>query len=466
MMTSSNGHSGDGLTETKDAGVYIQWITSNQALDHPEISSLASHSIVVWPKITIAELKIVALNKIFYWRGSDEDRVPPNVTAEVFTNSCHLASTYSSSITLSDLKLEGTKDHPLDLYIVLTSKQKVEAFRPDQACGFPYTNRGIAAFHTCLDVFLTEMMDGNIKIDNMLEVIWEITHFPPAAIALRQLFENGRGKKDPVAYAVFASSFRELSLKIVPPWISQSSDMVLESSRQIFAWLQSLSSKASQDANGVHQTIVHKFSVAEVHDTETGKGANHQAQFDYNESVDLRFSTTGDDNLKEKTVVVSKEKFDNVKAETLAVAFWGSHGSPHFYFNLPAGAHMNEHRRMGLLHPQDFDNIIRSSNQLDAYQMIGPLQLGQCTSSTLPVITLDSHGYVSKYDQKDTECSQREFFTTNLLREEVLSGSDPGQYLMQKLDPIIEKRQKENTWEIDTWDEDSKTVDSRTPEEG
>ena len=83
-------------------------------------------------------------------------------------------------------------------------------------------------------------MDGKINLDNVLAVIWEITHFPPAVIALRQLHERGSLDPKPLTFAAFASSFREIALQMVPPNISASSESILESSRQIFAWLRSL----------------------------------------------------------------------------------------------------------------------------------------------------------------------------------------------------------------------------------
>lgn len=415
------------------------------------------------PHTTLAELQSLALRRLFNGRTSGESQVPPNIGAELFLSNCRLTSAKSYPIKLSDLNLEGTKEHPLDIFIVLVCTQDVKVPRLDHACGFSCTNRSIATFDTCLNVFLKEMLNGNIKLDNMMEVMWEITHFPPAVIALRQLYENGLGKKDPIAYAVFASSIRELSLRMIPPWIAQSSDMVLESSRQIFSWLQSLSSEASTSTDGVRRPLVHKAEVKIIKQSTNSDEAEQPGLFDYDECVELHFSKPSKDDSKK--VLVSKEKMDNVNPETLAAALIGSCGL-NFYFNLPESTQFLEHRRANILHPQDFDNLLQTTNQVDAFKMIGPLQLGQCTSSTLPVITLDSHGFVSVYDQKDAECGEREFFTANIIREEALSGSDPGQYLIQKLNPLVERRKKEGTWETDAWNEDSIVVDSTTPEEG
>ena len=389
---------------------------------------------------------------------------------ELFLTSCHLSSD-AGSITLRKLELEGTKAHPLDIFAVLVSTAKVVAGRPDILCGFTSTQRGIATFHTCLTIFLKELTDKKINLDNIMAVIWEITHFPPAVIALRQLHENGSIGAKPLYYAVFASSFREIALKMVSPNISANPESILESSRQIFAWLRSLSSEGYRGLDGSHLALVHKVELRQIRSDQNSRETSQPGRYNHNDYVEFRVWTSEEPSSIEashKMVLVSKEQLDTVKPDFIAAALWGSYGSPcNFYFNIPPSAtQIHEHRRVSFLHPQDFDNLIQTTNQADGFKMIGPLQLGHCTSSTLPVITLDSEGFVSTYDQQDRACSEREFLTRNIFRNEVLSGSDPGQYLLQKLNPLIRKRKEENTWEVDAWDDASKTIDSRIPEEG
>ena len=389
---------------------------------------------------------------------------------ELFLTSCHLSSD-AGPITLRNLGLEGTKAHPLDVFAVLVSTTKAIAGRPDIAWGFNSTQRGIATFHTCLAIFLKELIDKKINLDNIMAVIWEITHFPPAVIALRQLHENGPIGAKPLPYAVFASSFREIALQMVPPNISANPESILESSRQIFAWLRSLSSEAYGGLDGSYLALVHKVELREIRSDQNSRETSQPGRYNHNDYAEFRMWTSeGRSSIEDshKMVLVSKEQLDTVKPDFLAAALWGSYGSPcSFYFNIPPSAtQIHEHQRVNLLHPQDFDNLIQTTNQADGFKMIGPLQLGHCTSSTLPVITLDGEGYVSTYDQQDRDCGEREFCTRNVFRSEVLSGSDPGQYLLQKLNPLIRKRKEENTWEVDAWDDASKTIDSRTPEEG
>lgn len=455
---------------SQSSKIYIRWITADRALEHSRLKSLPADRTAVSSDLTVAELRALAFDKLYTQNPYAEHIAPPDTIAELFFKSCHLSSD-PGSMTLRNLQLQGTKNHPLDIFAVLVSTREAAAGRPDRACGFTSTNRGIATFQTSLSMFLKELRDGKLNLDNIMAVFWEITHFPPAVLALRELHESGSFNQEPFPYAIFASSFRELSLRMVPPNVSASPESILESSRQIFAWLGSLSSEASIGLHGSSPTLVHRVELREIRNDQNSSEGKQPGRYDHNEYAEFRIWDTNGPSSTEnsrKLVLVSKEELDTVEPDVLAAALWGSYQSPcNFYFDIsPNAAQIQEHRRVSVLHPQDFDNVIQSTNQMDALKMIGPLQLGQCTSSTLPVITLDSEGYVSSYDQQDQGCGEREFYTRNIFRKEVLSGSDPGQYLLQKLNPLIQKRKDEATWEVDAWDDASKMIDSRTPEEG
>jgi len=467
--TRSNGRS----RSSESSKIYVRWITAGRALEHRSIKSLPTERTAVPMSTTVAELKELAFKKLYTGNMPAEDRPLSNTIGELFLVNCHLSSLGPGSIKLADLDLTGSKESPLDIFVVLVQKDanEVGAVRPDRSWGFTSTDRGRATFHTCLTIFLKEILNGKVKLDKALAVIWEITHFPPALLALRQLYEDGPRKVKPFPCAVFASSFREVALRIVPPWVSPSSESILESSRQVFAWLHSLSSQPAGPSDAAHEVLVHKVELRTMEDYRDE--SNQPGRFDHDICTEIRVSNIFVDGLASadpscRQVLVSKERLDNVKPETLAAAFWGSYQSPYnFYFDFPPnGPQLHEHARIDLLHPQDFDNLLQTTDQVEGFKMIGPLQLGACTSSTLPIITVDSEGWVSKYDQQDAECSQRVFYTENIFRKEVLAGSDPGQYLLQKLRAMIEKRKKEGTWELDSWDEDSKSIDVRPAEEG
>ena len=455
---------------SQSSKIYIRWISQGRALEHSRLKSLPPDRTPISSDITVHELRALAFERLYPKNPYAEHTAPPDTTVELFLTSCHLCRE-AGPITLRDLELKGSKTHPLDVFVVPISTREASAGRSDKAWGFSSTDRGTATFQTCLYIFLQELWAGKINLENMTAVIWEVTHFPPAAIALRQLYESGSSNPKPFPCAIFASSFRELSLRMVPSNIAADSESILETSRQVFAWLRSLFSEGYVGLEGSYMTLVHRAELREIRSGQNSSEANQPGRYNHNEYAEFRFwgpDGCSSTESSRKMVLVSKEELDSVKPDVLAAALWGSFESPcNFYFNIPTTvAQAHEHRIVSLLHPRDFDNLLQTTNEIDKFKMIGPLQLGQCASSTLPVITLDSEGYVSRYEQRDRECGNREFFTKNIFREEVLSGSDPGQYLLQKLNPIIQKRKEKTMWELDAWDDVSKTIDTRTPGEG
>src|SRR5213078_3951289 len=108
-----------------------------------------------------------------------------------------------------------------------------------------------------------------------------------------------------------------------------------------------------------------------------------------------------------------------------------------YYFNIPAHAGLlYSHRQILLADPSQFDTLLQTTNQSAIFKMVNPIQLAQCPATSLPVITLDSRGYVSLYDQKDQECSDMHFFTWNTISgEEKMQSAQTGQFLLQKLKP-------------------------------
>jgi hypothetical protein len=110
---------------------------------------------------------------------------------------------------------------------------------------------------TSLEVIISEIQEQHVKLDNQLEILWTITHFPPALLSFMELYENtdldNLNMRSDFVYSVriLAESFREIFQKIVPPWISKSPDMLLESSRQIFARWHTLSTQAELSDGGI-----------------------------------------------------------------------------------------------------------------------------------------------------------------------------------------------------------------------
>ncbi|KAI9783680.1 MAG: hypothetical protein M1839_003528 [Geoglossum umbratile] len=448
---------------TEGADVYIRWITAKQALDHACLDSIPIDRKPFPFSTTLSELKGFAVKRIYIPQNSSEETRSPNTTVELFLLNCHLAA--SDDITLGDLEIKSKPEDPLNVFVVLRSTRSATVERPQDAWGFTSSDRGVATFQTSLKMLLHEITDGRSKLENVIEVLWEVTHFPPALIAFQQLHDAARrldSSLPPEPLAIFAACFREASARVVPPWIATSPTAILESSRQIFSWLRSLNSKESK-AFGSHQELVHRVQLREA-----GSGASTPGRFDHNEDVvfqrlDPAGSSSG--GPTKRIILVSKERGDSVSARTLALALGGPYALAwNYYFNLPPTAGQPlEHQRTELLHPADFDNLLMTTNQDDAFRIIGPMGL---KNSTPPFITLDREGYVSVYSTKDIECENKYPYTWNAINGvEILKGVDPGQFLLQKVTPVITQRKKEGTWEVDAWDEGAVITDTRTPEE-
>ena len=113
---------------------------------------------------------------------------------------------------------------------------------------------------------------------------------------------------------------------------------------------------------------------------------------------------------------------------------------------------------------QSPSSICGSSNH---FRMVGPNQLGNLVNSQLPVLTLSAIGLVSLFNTYDQKCGDRQFTTLNAL-EKLITSSNPsvGQYLMQKLEPIIAHRRQEKTFSVDAWsDSEVSNVDFGVPDE-
>ena len=152
---------------SQSSNLYIRWITTARALDHSRLKSLPADRIPVSSDITVSELRALAFDRL---KLCAERTAALDVSVELFLTSCHL-SLDAGSITLRNLGLKGTRAHPLDIFTVLVSTREAAAGRPDIASGFNSTKRGIATFQTCLSIFLKELMDGKVNLDNIIAVI-------------------------------------------------------------------------------------------------------------------------------------------------------------------------------------------------------------------------------------------------------------------------------------------------------
>ncbi|KAH0534044.1 hypothetical protein FGG08_007351 [Glutinoglossum americanum] len=432
--------------------VYIRWITARRAFEHSLLQGIGIDRKSYSPTTTIPELRSIAYDRIFNRNSCGEDRLPPDSTVDLFTLNCHLST--RDSFTLDDLELQGDPETPLDIFVVLRNTKPTTDDRPYDACSFSSSHRGFATFEASLRMFLNEINQGRISLERVLEVLWEVTHFPPCVIAFQQLLDySGHldSKLPAVPFAMFATSFREAAMRMVPPWISATPLTILESSRQVFGWVYSLCSEPV--TLGTTQSIIHKVELSE---RAAGSNDDDLGLFNYNEEVDL-FSEG-----PSQRVSVSKEAKDDISPGLLARALKGSYEEQwNYYFDLPANYYFKlplmasspqEQKRVPPSHPAEFEKLIQATNKIDALRMIGPLAL---TNSTPPFITLDREGYVSIYQMK-SQCCDGPLYTciwNTINGEEVVKSPDAGKSLFDELQPVIEGRKMEGTWEIDAWND-------------
>jgi hypothetical protein len=436
-------------------------------MDNSCLKDIEVDPVPVPSDMLLSDFRRTAFDRLYPRPTDQANTLSEGTTVDLYLSYCYLSHIGQNAVTLSDMELEGSEKHPLNVFVVLTRKlDGSELKKPQNMCGYDCTDRGAATFVTSLKIMISEIEKKRASLENLLEVLWEITHFPPALIAFRLFYERGylAAQEGPYsALPVLVECFREISLRVVPRYITDHPDRVLEASRQIFGWLYSLRSEASLSSGG-NQTLVH---AVELRDVSTSESSGITGMFDNQVLIEVPVRGSSEDSSKKK-LLVSLQNLDHVLPRALALALNGLEGSRcNYYFHLPPKSRgLLGHKRSATLHSGDFDNLLKTTNQIHAFKMVGPLQLVECTSASLPIITLDGDGFVSTYGQQDVACGEREFHTWNSIKgHKSMPETNPGQYLLQKLEPIIAERKKQKTWEIDAWTTSDMDHDMTNPEE-
>lgn len=397
-------------SQLSETASYIRWITPERALDFVDLQSIPVDVNMISSTTTISDLHEIAFERLYPMKASKSGVPQPATVPELFLEQCHLSTDTSIPVTIQDLGLHGTLSVPINIFVVLRSAKDLSEVQdgPHKAWWFETSNRGIATFCTSLRKLCTQISNKSLLLNNVLQFIWEITHFPPAVIAFRQLYEGGyeRGSNpEPLPFAVFAACLREAAIKIAPPWIAPTPHTALEASRQIFAWIYSnvLIDATTPILKMKMKPIVHKFHLKIV---PPSPSVNTMTPFDNDEIVIIKGPTSeaitgvSSSGPTPNKVLVSKERHDAVSSKFLATATIGDYQPLHnFYFGLPMlDQNLVNHKRTNLPLMNDFDQLLLETNKLDAYKMIGPLRLTSCQP---PMIALDQDGYVSVYDVFD-----------------------------------------------------------------
>lgn len=382
------------------------------------------------------------------------------IDLEFYLTHCQLETHIQGDATLYDLELKGTKQSPLNIFVIRTGLKYLTTSKAYDRFGFTSSLRGVSTFVTCLQILLSQIERKICTLVNVLEVLWEVTHFPPALIAFRQMNDRGIKTGMTLPLAVFAECFYELSINMVPSWIAGSPDRVLEASRQVFVWLQSLRSVISRDCI---QPLVHRVEILEI---PAQPELALKARFPFSETVNLPRPDSHRSSLASR-VLVSLEIENPVSPRTLALGLNGLSEAPwNYFFYYPEALDLSTHKQVMAPHISEFVNLVHTANQVDSFKMISPEQLDECPTSSLPVITLSGDGYVSTYQYEDVECSDRLFYTWNIVSgKDNMPRSNPSQELLQKILPIIEARKADLSWEIDAWSSGEIALDTRAPEE-
>lgn len=253
------------------------------------------------------------------------DTLQHRIDLEFYLTHCQLETHIQGDATLYDLELKGTKQSPLNIFVIRTGLKYVETSKAYDRFGFTSSLRGVSTFVTCLKILLSQIERKACTLVKVLEVLWEVTHFPPALIAFRQMNDRGIEIGKALPLAVFAECLYELSINMVPSWIAESPKRVLEASRQVFFWLQSLRSVISRDC---FQPLVHRVEILEI---PAQLESALKARFSFSETVNLPRPDSHRSSLASR-VLVSLEIENPVPPRTLALALNALSEVPWNYF--------------------------------------------------------------------------------------------------------------------------------------
>ncbi|KAF8533503.1 hypothetical protein BDD12DRAFT_898766, partial [Trichophaea hybrida] len=187
--------------------IYIRWVTPERALGSSRLSRIDVDTLPIRSDTSLSSFQKLAFDRLYAGQSTN-----PDTTVELFLAGNYLSC--NDAVSLSDLQLKGSRKHPLHVFVLLIRNRT--CMKVHDVWGFETSDRGVATFVTCLKVLLNEISSKRTALENMLEIIWSVTQFPPAVIAFRELYIIGVNRIKPLPLTVFATCFRELSLLMVP----------------------------------------------------------------------------------------------------------------------------------------------------------------------------------------------------------------------------------------------------------
>lgn len=452
------------MTDDDDGLVYVRWVTVNAAVENSRLSSIPVDDAAFPPETILADFYRIAKERLCSRSPRGSCTNPQGLN--LYLKECYL-NAEKNPASLVDLELKGGSAAPLDIFVEFvgpeenrgTLQQLSQDSEPSTLWSIDSTKRGICTLVTSLQILLKEIERGNCTLDGVLKVLLELTHFPPLLLAFSHIHHRRlEESSDAGPFLLVASAFHALCRKLVPSWICPTSDMALEASRQLVAWIFSMHSSEKLPC------LVHRVQIKQA--TDDGLVASAM-QYAHDLLVPLPFESTEAGDTRD--VHVGLDENDKNLSRVLSLALLDKYSEPwDFYFGHPtiSWKEFLGHWLMPTLDQNEFHHLLETTNSIGAFRMVGPQQLGTCLAAEIPVITLSPSGYVSRYDQEDFGCGQRRFYIWNALEKKVtLPDLDSGQFLSHKLEPVIAERKKAQTWELDSWAQWNEATNFGTPDE-
>ena len=370
----------------------------------------------------------------------------------------------SNQYSMRDLDFGLDPREPLDIFVQIQGPrmntnlgQVGENFNAGQDWGLDVSLRGVSTFITSLQILIKEIERNNISINSVLDTLLRVTRFPPTLLAFTHLHASGVVPHTPMEHLhLLVDVFDALCKVMVPEWLCVSDTSRLEGSRQVISWIHNLCITGSSQNNPMIPRHVHR---AQISVRGTPPARNHI----FDESAVINFP-----NGPSYTVSLETRVTSSVQGLVLAAALQRRTEQRWHYYTLPSPSWNAFMQSLPLKRPSasEFDNLLVDANASRAFRIIDPMKLGACLSADLPVATLGGKGFVSRYDQEDVECSERQFYLWNCVtKKTIFKSQDPGQQISASLEPIIAARKKERTWELDAWTEWTDSESHGPPDE-
>ncbi|KAJ2905988.1 uncharacterized protein MKZ38_003471 [Zalerion maritima] len=433
--------------------VFVRWITTTDAMSFGQLSMVPTDAEGFSSRTTLDTLRQQAVLRL-----CNEQRAGiciHSTAVRLWLKECELYA-HGNLHTLSDFNLVGSMSKPLDVFVQLLGSRMPRTWNqlsdlgsrsPFDAWGVNVSRHGLSTFVSSLAILMREIERGAAELERVLDLVFRLTGFPPATIAFRQLYESGAG---PHSYSVPAllllmDVFGNLCSLGVPDWIAKTRKSKLEGSRQLLFWLGHAS---SIDHGRPRLTDTYEVQIRSVSRDMSRQDALDSAAFNNVELIEAdgrtlaaSLDTPNPDGVLARRITLALARSREVGVR-YSLCFRPSTGEWQNMLDIP---------RFQPPAPGAFEFLVANTNS-SPFKIKDPLTLRSCLNAELPILTLSPTGLVSLYNQRDRACADREFYTYNAIdKDVVMQGDNPGEFISQKLVPIIEQRKLEGTWILDAW---------------